>query len=662
MKKIFPIKSDNVDNESPASNKNLLDLHKEFNDPYLPEDKHVATVKSMLKYASPNSRSKLSTVNIENVTRKTHIAFVLMPKWAIYFAPYNIARLTAVTRSAGYRTSVFDWNIETWHALKNLENFDMDPYQGGGATDYLWLDSMYDQHLKDKIEPMLETYLAKLIETKPDVVGFSLYYTNIKTTTWLARQLKKHLPNVIIIGGGSHIQWDPAPFPEFDHVVKGEGEEVLLELLNKIEKGEKISQYQFDADTSKRLNLDTLPMPDYSDFEINEYLMPNAFSSEFSRGCVAKCTFCAETHYWKYRGRQGPMVLDEIEFQHKNFGIDFFWFIDSLVNGNINELRAFALGVIDRGLKIRWTGYARCDSRMDYEYYKDLRESGCDNLNYGVESGSNKVLNDMRKNITAEEVEQNFKDGYSNDVHAATNWMLGYVTERSTDFARTLILFWRIQKCLINASRQTMLIGPSRVRDDPDKFGVHNKWFLNAWASKDLENTKIHRLIRLKSFNIFIDNCPNFYAADEDPRKTIRQSYSISNNLTEFNHDLPYEDFDYEIIKDTQLDSSFARSLVNEIWPLFRTLWRARNYSSFDMSVTFDPEWDRNNYGDRLSYEKFSALYNFSINQQGEWKLNCCVKFIGPDNIYAPWQPDPGEQTNFDIDLTWSGSGTWDLV
>lgn len=641
------------------SKKTLSELHNEFNDPYLPEDKHVSTIKSMLQYASPRPQANLSAFRVENITRRTHIALILMPKWAVFFAPYNIARLTAVTRAAGYKTTALDWNVETWVALRKAMGVNNDPYEGHGSRDYLWLDDMYDRHLKDKVEPLLNEYLDRLVELKPDVVGFSLYYTNVKSTLWMARKVRERLPNTIILAGGSHIHWNPDPFPEFDHVVKGEGEEVLLELLDKIERGEKLTQYQYNADTTKRLNLDTLPIPDYSDFDVNKYMMPNAFSSEFSRGCVAKCTFCAETHYWKYRSRQSPMVLEEVEFQYKNFGINFFWFIDSLVNGNLNELRAFALGVVERGLKIHWTGYARCDERMDFDYYKDLRASGCVDLNYGIESGSDRVLHDMRKNITAAEVEKNLHDGHLNRVKAATNWMLGYITERQTDFARTMTLLWRVQPYLINVSRQTMLLGPSRIQDDPDRFGVHEKFFLWQWASKDHENTKLHRLIRLKSFNIFVSHCPKL-RANEDRSGRLQQTYTIDHISEQYNNNLLYEDFDYEIIKDPQLNCRFSQTLVNEIWPLFRSMWRSRNHRALTMSVTFDPEWDMNNYGNRLA-DNFNAFYKFSINDAGQWNLDCSVKFVAPENIYAPWQPDETDQKDFNIDFKWAGSGHWDL-
>ncbi len=642
----------------------LSKLHEEFSSPDMPEDKYLATAKGMLKYAMPAAQKNLSTVKIENVTRRTHIALVLMPKWAVFFAPYNIARLAAVTRAAGYRTSVFDWNVDTWHKLKKV--LPEDPYEGHGSRDYLWLDDMYETRLQAHVEPILEEYLTKIIELKPDVVGFSLYYTNVFPTLWLAKKIRQHLPDTKIIAGGSHIQWNPAPFPEFDHVVKGEGEELLLQMLDDIENGIPLTEYQYNADKTKRINLDQLPFPDYSDLDVNAYMIPNAISSELSRGCVAKCTFCQETHYWKYRSRQAPFILEEVEHQYRTYGTNVFWFIDSLVNGNINELRAFALGVVERGLKIKWEGYARCDERMDLEYYKDLKASGCMALNYGIESGSQRVLDAMRKNVTIAEVEKNLRDGASVGIQAQSNWMLCYLNEESVDFAKTMTLAWRIQDCrLTSMARGTMNIGPGRIDDDREFYNVHPKYFCLSWATKDLSNTKIHRLIRFKSFNIFVEQMPAYGQWDSDKSGRLKTQYQVNYNNQNIRRqnikeylDVPYEEFDYEVIKDPSLDCVFMRTVVNEPWALVRSLWRSRHKQGMEFSVKFDPEWDLNEYGNRLA-DKFTADYYFKIDDAGNWTANVTAKFVCPENPHAPWSPENDVRSDYNIDLAWSGSGTW---
>jgi len=103
-------------------------------------------------------------------------------------------------------------------------------------------------------------------------------------------------------------------------------------------------------------------------------------------------------------------------------------------------------GVAAKDLKIHWTGYARCDGRMDLEYFKDLKAGGCIMLNYGIESGSQKVLNDMAKGVTVEEMEANFKHGKEVGIFAATNWIVGFPTEDHKDFADSMTFLWRMTK------------------------------------------------------------------------------------------------------------------------------------------------------------------------------------------------------------------------
>lgn len=226
---------------------------------------------------------------------------------------------------------------------------------------------------------------------------------------------------------------------------------------------------------NERINLNIHPIPNYSDFDTNDYKIPNGMISEFSRGCVAKCTFCQETHFWNFRQRGYLSLVDELEHLNKQFGFNGVWFVDSLVNGSIKELKSFAEEVVKRELKIQWFGYARHDGRMDVEYLKLLKSSGCVALQYGSESGSNKVLEDINKRVTKEEMEQNFIDGHIAGVLANTSWIIGFPTETINDFVDTLTLIWRNRNTSIaNIISETRFqIGSQTiVGQNPEKFGI----------------------------------------------------------------------------------------------------------------------------------------------------------------------------------------------
>jgi hypothetical protein len=115
------------------------------------------------------------------------------------------------------------------------------------------------------------------------------------------------------------------------------------------------------------------------------------------------------------------------------------------------------------------------------------------------------------------------------------------------------------------------------------------------------------------------------------------------------------ENFNYDIIKHSD---EFTQSILNAMWPLFRVLWRSRQKGAMDITVNFDQAWDEKHLS-RVTGENFNASFHFAIDRNKEWKMNCSVKFVGPENPWLPWKINSNFRTNFNIDTSWSGSGTW---
>jgi hypothetical protein len=612
-----------------------------------PQSKDWVMVKSMMGMARKKPQHGLVPIELEPITRKTKLTLVMVPEWGVYFPPYNLSRLAGVTRAAGYATKVHDINVKAWRRMKETAPIDYwDP-----SREWMWPSNLYMKEIHQYLEPILQEYVDLIVSEQPDVVGFCLYYTNEIPTNWMAVKLRKLLPNAKIIIGGPQAA-SPSRFtPNFyDHIVQGEGEQLLLNLLDGIENNNPITDKYLVAPKT-RLDLDSLPFPDYSYYDLNDYEMPNGISSELSRGCVAKCVFCTEVHFWKYRGRMAGTVLDEVEFQFKTHGIDFVWFIDSLVNGNLKELRAFALGVVERKLNIRWQGYARCDLRMDLDYFKDLKASGCHQLNYGVESGSQRVLDDMKKGVTVQGIEDNLKYGGIVGIENSTNWIIGFPSEDPQGFADTLTLVWRVRNYrLFNVSPGiTMMLSPgAEVTMNGEKFNIFPHRFQSSWTTSDLTNTKLHRLIRQKSFLIFLQhlNTKDYVWGTERP--SLKTMFDITYDTNNIVDQIPYEEFDYNIIKSGI--SVFADSAMNEIWPLLRNLWRA--LGAYTIEVRYEPEADLREWGDRLGCN-YTAKHNFTIDSEGNWTAEHYYNFVQqPDNEGYTWD-------NYSFEYTWNGTGTW---
>ena len=626
------------------------------------DDKHFAMAEAMRKLARPLPQKNLTQINIESVTRGTRFAFIMMPEWGVFFPPYNIARLSAITRAAGYETLVFDVNIQAFQKFKDSAEIGYNPWDG--SREFHWTEDWYHKELHPHMESLFQEYVEKIVNANPKVIGFSLYYTNEQPAKWMAQQLKQRLPNCVILAGGPQVQKSYfTPTDDFDHIVQGEGEGLLLEILDRIERQETIGARYIKQLSGQRIDLDSLPFPDYSDYNFNDYTIPNGISAEISRGCIAKCTFCAETLFWKYRGRLSGSILDEIEHQYRTHGINVVWFIDSLVNGNLKELRAFALGVVQRNININWQGYSRCDERMDLDYYKDLKASGCHLLNYGIESGSQKVLDSMKKGTAVAEIEQNLRDGVAVGIEADTNWIIGFPNEDPEAFADTMTMMWRNRNngLRVVGTGLTLMQDPDTdIGINADKYKITKESLLGAWCTSNLDNTSIHRKIRIKSIEVFLTeiNKPPMVKKHLwiPTRPNLMKDYNTQ-YTADLIQEVEYEKFDYQIIKPNI--NLLANSVVNEIWPLLRLIWRARG--AYSITLKFDPASDLQEFGHRLASD-YSATHNFTIDKSGNWSADFVYDLKLPKDPWHPWSAPNNLQPWKDMSFNYhyQGQGHWE--
>jgi hypothetical protein len=604
------------------------------------DSKHLAMLQAIAPYAKSNVQKGVTQVEIIPSTKNTKLLLLLLPEWATMFPPFNMARLSAVAKGAGYESKCIDLNVKAFNYMKENDNCGLDYSPWDGAREWKWTGQNYYEDLHERLEPLFTSYIEQIVEYAPDVVGFTTYYCNYEPTSWMAGELKKVLPNSVFVLGGSDAHKELRDInPAFDYIVRGEGEGIILNILDNVEKGIRFDEMQIlQQPEGERLNLSGFPTPDYSHFDFNEYQIPNGVNSELSRGCVAKCTFCEETHFWKYRQRQALDILNELRYLYYEKGTDVVWFIDSLVNGNLSELMGFCKGVIAAGMKIHWTGYCRCDGRMDLEYYQMLADSGCAMLNYGIESGSQKVLDDMDKKVTVAEMEQNFRDGAKVGVGAFTNWIVGFPTEQYQDFADTLTFLWRNRNMnIINISPGFGFgLGMNTVAgQNPDRFNILHHKYLDGVITKDFRLSKFHILNRMKSFFIFVQNLITENPIHIPQRPNIPMfHYTLKFLDPTVQKEIEYEQFDYDIIKPNI--SPFADSLVNEMFVLFRMIWRTRG--GFHMTVKYDEELDMMEFGGRNA-GPYWATHDFTIDDDGNWTYDATFKFVQPPSITDPGDP-----------------------
>lgn len=271
---------------------------------------------------------------------------------------------------------------------------------------------------------------------KADIVGFSCASPQMNNAIDLATAIKKENPKVWTVAGGVHVSaLSHERFPGIDQIVVGEGETAMLS----------IAQGNREPVVRAALinNLDTLPYPDRQFIKQERQMTASGHEQRIgsifsSRGCPFACTFCASHNVWgrKVRFRSPESIWNEFRSIVEEFRLDLVKFADDTFTLNKECVRRFCHYKIEHGLETPWGCNIRVDT-VDRPLLELLWEAGCRKLWIGVESGSPKILKDMKKKITLEQVRQVFV--WSRDIGFARRAyvLLGTPNETAEDLRLT---------------------------------------------------------------------------------------------------------------------------------------------------------------------------------------------------------------------------------
>ncbi|MFH1459862.1 MAG: radical SAM protein [Candidatus Omnitrophota bacterium] len=250
----------------------------------------------------------------------------------------------------------------------------------------------------------LPDILQTIKNEKPMVVGISSMTTSIASAVSLAKAIKEKFGDSFHLGlGGVHLCCDKTfleRFPVFDFGIIGEGEHTFEEIVSKIKKGEKVRGPIIGKITE---DLDSLPFPARHLIKPEIYLREEQMKYEVpsagilgSRGCPFKCIFCCiPVIGFKLRLRSAKNIVDEMEQVYDQCQ-GSYGFNDDCFTLNKKYIMDFCQEVIDRKLKIKFIASTRA-SVVDDEVAKALRRAGCYELYFGVESGNERIRNEIIK-------------------------------------------------------------------------------------------------------------------------------------------------------------------------------------------------------------------------------------------------------------------------
>jgi radical SAM superfamily enzyme YgiQ (UPF0313 family) len=289
----------------------------------------------------------------------------------------------------------------------------------------------------------VDKFLKIIVSKNPKIIGFLTMTDLYNNACLLASLLKKLLPETIIIFGGPHATFtdlETLENPFVDIVVRAEGEFTLKELADYyIRKKGYLSDIKNITykDKDKIIKnpdrpfiekLDDLPFPDRDFYDENNRLLSEEASSGkltiiSSRGCPAQCKFCVSAGMsgGKRRVRTPENVIKEILNVRKNSKTIILFADDTLT---IDLPRLNKMLTLLKKENIKWVAESRVDV-ITSDLCKKMHESGCIALQFGVESGSQRMLNAMNKGITLKQIEDAVKYATDSGIHVVCTLMVG---------------------------------------------------------------------------------------------------------------------------------------------------------------------------------------------------------------------------------------------
>jgi len=309
----------------------------------------------------------------------------------------------------------------------------------------------------------IEEASEKIAEKRPDAFGITATTHNRFSAIKLCQQVKSKT-KALVFTGGPHFALTARDALQnvnsIDIVVRGEGEFAAKEILDAYYKGEspqgiqgvvyrdKSGEIKETALRPYMTDLDALPLVAWHLFDLKKYhaTLEGEYKTPSigvisSRGCPYDCTFCANRHFWQctWRTRSPKSFVDEIELLHKEYGYKGFDIWDDTLTISKKRVREICEEITKRKLDIVWYARARVNT-VDRELLKLMRKSGCQAISYGVESGSESILRNIKKNITIAQVKEVIKTSAELGFYIKAFFMFSLPGESARDTKETLRL------------------------------------------------------------------------------------------------------------------------------------------------------------------------------------------------------------------------------
>jgi len=425
-----------------------------------------------------------------------------LAKSGVFFPPLGIGYLAAISRESNFKTYILD-----------CEGLNLN----------------------------IEKAAKEIIEYSPKYLGLTSTTMTIHDAASLAKLVKDNCKDIIILIGGPHLSAVPQEtmnlFPQFDIGVIGEGELTVKELLSYLESGDELSSVQgiiwrkngnliINSPRPFIEDLDKVPFPAWDLFpDLTRYYRPSVFGFKnlpaapiiTSRGCLGKCSFCDKSVYDSRVRFHGPgYIISQIEYLKSTYGIKEIVIYDDEFVGNRKRIIDFCEILRKRRMNITWSANARADL-VDLELLKIMKEAGCWCLSYGIESGSQEILDFMQKDESLEQISRAIKWSKKAKIKCKGYFMIGSLTETKQSIIET-------ERFILNSDLDIVTINHFTPFPNTVDYNRANKY---GKFKKDWRLLNQHNLV-------FVPRGLTAREIEDAIRKTIKRFYFRPRSLFTF--------------------------------------------------------------------------------------------------------------------------------
>jgi anaerobic magnesium-protoporphyrin IX monomethyl ester cyclase len=319
----------------------------------------------------------------------------------------------------------------------------------------------FDAHIIDGLaeEISRQDFVQRVKEMKPDLLVWETTASSFDYDLKTLEMVRKAVPKIKVSASGYHASAtsDHCLKSGYDFVVVGECDYSILDLARYLSGELKGFPKGVVAKNHKLIrrplikNIDELPWPEREELPIRKYNDPKLYGFNVvlisTRGCPWGCAFCTNPVYYggpNFRMRSSKDVVNEMEYIWKQYAPDEIYFDDDNFAVNEKHVADICREILKRKMKIRWN--CMCDARISGNLMKLMKKSGCSGITIGAESADPKVIRNLGKPITREDIKRFVDDCNKYKLKSHLCWVLG-LRDSTKDSDMETIKFALSLKC-----------------------------------------------------------------------------------------------------------------------------------------------------------------------------------------------------------------------